>query len=64
VKDRERVMHQGHPAVDVTVDVGDDYSARVRVIYDGRRAYVLVVHSKSASVTLFDELVNSFHVVA
>jgi hypothetical protein len=64
VEDRERVTHQGHAAVDVTVDIGDDYPARVRVIYDGRRAYVLVVHSKRASGTLFDELVSSFHLVA
>jgi hypothetical protein len=64
VKDQKRTEHQGHAAVDATVDIGDDFPARVRVVYDGARAYVLVVHAKSGARVLFDELVESFRLQA
>jgi hypothetical protein len=64
VKSQRRTEHDGHPAVDATVDVGDDFPARVRVIYDGTRAYVLVVHARSGAGVMFDELVQSFRMTS
>ncbi|GIU88161.1 MAG: hypothetical protein KatS3mg009_2676 [Acidimicrobiia bacterium] len=62
VTDQSATEHDGHRALDATVEVGDDHPARVRVIYDGRRIHVLAVHSKGATDRLFDELVSSFAV--
>lgn len=63
ISEQSTTKHDGHKALDATVDVGDDHPARVRVVYDGRRVYVLTVHSRGATGRLFDQLTSSFEVV-
>jgi hypothetical protein len=63
ISEQSTTKHDGHEALDAVVDLGDDHAARVRVVYDGRRVYVLTVHSRAATGRLFDELTSSFEVV-
>jgi len=62
-KQHTTITHEGFRGIDVSLDTGDGYPAKMRLFFDGANVFYLLVHSSSGADKLFDELAGSFHVV-
>ncbi len=62
-KQHSTITHEGYRGIDVSLDTGDGYPAKMRLFFDGSNVFYLLVHSSSGAGKLFHELTDSFHVV-
>jgi hypothetical protein len=62
VEGKQVTTHDGHPALDVTIDAPDGHPMHARLVTSGNRMYVVLAHSVHGTEAFFDELVSSFHI--